>query len=99
MLFGLTNVSVSFQRLINDMLRKYLNVFVMTYFDNILIFSENSEEYEGHVRTVLKIYQRHSLLLKLSKCEFEVTKTEFLRHVIILERIKINSKKIKFILI
>ena len=92
MSFELTNVSASFQKLINDMLRKYLNVFVMTYLNDILIFSENPEEHVEHVRTVLKICQRHSLLLKLSKCEFEVTKIEFLRHVIILERIKIDSK-------
>ena len=71
----------------------------MTYLNNILIFSENPDEHEEHVRTVLKICQKHSLLLKLSKCEFGVTKTEFLEHVIISERIKIDSKKIKFILI
>ena len=99
MSFELTNVSVSFQRLINDMLREYLNVFVMTYLDDILIFSENSEEHVEHVRIVLKTYQKHSLLLKLSKYEFKVTKIKFLEHVITSERIEINFKKIKFILI
>jgi len=97
--FGLTNAPASFQRLINDMLREYLNVFVIAYLDNILIFSENSDEHEEHVRIVLEICQKYSLLLKLSKCEFGVTKTEFLGHVIISERIKIDFKKIKFILI
>jgi len=99
MSFELTNASVSFQKLINDMFREYLNVFVIAYLNNILIFSEKSNEHEKHVRTVLKTYQKHSLSLKLSKYEFEVIKIEFLRHVIISERIKINSKKIKFILI
>ena len=98
-LFGLTNALVSFQKLINNTLREYLNMFVMTYLNNILIFSKNFNEHVEHVRKVLEICQKHSLLLKLSKYEFEVTKTEFLRHVIISERIKINSKKIKFILI
>ena len=81
------------------MLREYLNVFVMIYLDNILIFSENSDEHVEHVRKVLETYQKYSLSLKLSKYEFEVIKTEFLKHVIISERIEINSKKIKFILI
>ena len=99
MLFELTNVLVSFQKLINDILREYLNEFVIAYLNNILIFSENSDEHEEHMRTVLKICQKHSLSLKLSKCEFGVTKTEFLGHVITLGRIEMNSKKIKFILI
>ena len=57
----------------------------MIYLNNILIFSENFDKHEEHVRTVLKTYQKHSLLLKLSKYEFEVTKTEFLEHIIISE--------------
>ena len=99
MSFELTNASVSFQKLINDMLREYLNEFVIAYLNDILIFSENFNEHEEHVRTVLKTYQKHSLPLKLSKYEFEVTKTKFLRHIITPERIEINSKKIEFILI
>ena len=99
MLFGLINAPASFQELINNMLREYLDVFVIAYLDNILIFSENFDEHEEHVRIVLEAYQKHSLLLKLSKCEFGVLKTEFLEHIIISERIEINSKKIKFILI
>ena len=99
MSFKLTNASVSFQRLINNILREYFNMFVMTYLNNILIFSKNSDEHEEHVRIVLKTYQKHSLSLKLSKCEFGVTKTEFLRHIIISGWIKMNFKKIKFILI
>ena len=81
------------------MLREYLNEFIIAYLNNILISSKNLNKHKEHVRTVLKTYQKHSLLLKLSKYKFRVTKTEFLRHVIISERIKINFKKIKFILI
>ena len=99
MSFELTNALASFQKLINNVLREYLNVFVMTYLNDILIFSENSDKHVEHVRKVLKIYKRHSLSLKLNKCAFEVTKTEILEYIITSERIKINSKKIKFILI
>ena len=39
-LFELTNVLATFQELINYMLYKYLNKFVITYLNDILIFSE-----------------------------------------------------------
>ncbi len=38
MLFGLKNAPVTFQRLINDMLREYLDDFAITYLDDILIY-------------------------------------------------------------
>ena len=39
--------------MINDILREYLDYFVIVYLDNILIFSENLEEYKKHVYQVL----------------------------------------------
>jgi len=43
---GLTNAPASFQRMINNVLRQYLDVFVVVYLDNILIYSK---EYDKHV--------------------------------------------------
>ena len=45
-LFGLINALASFQELINDTLREYLDIFVLTYLDNILIFSI---DYQQHI--------------------------------------------------
>ena len=36
--FGLTNVPASFQSLINDMLRNFLDEIVLAYIDNILVY-------------------------------------------------------------
>ncbi|OAQ63783.1 pol protein [Purpureocillium lilacinum] len=43
--FGLTNAPASFQTMINDVLREYLDIFVVIYLDDILIFSENLEKH------------------------------------------------------
>ena len=51
--FGLTNVLASFQELINDMIREYLNIFALAYLDNILIFSTTYKEHVQHVWIVL----------------------------------------------
>lgn len=47
--FGLVNGLAQFQRYVNSILRDYLDVFSLAYIDNILIFSNNEEEYERHV--------------------------------------------------
>jgi hypothetical protein len=45
--FGLTNA------LANNVLREYLDIYVVAYLDDILIYSQNEKEHKEHVRTVL----------------------------------------------
>ena len=42
MLFGLSNIPASFQGYINKILVKKLDIFVIVYLDNILIYTENT---------------------------------------------------------
>ena len=51
--FGLTNALASFQELINDTLREYLDIFVLAYLDDILIFSTDYKQHVQHVWIVL----------------------------------------------
>jgi hypothetical protein len=39
--FSLTNVPATYQELINNMLRVYLDIFVIAYLDDILIYLKN----------------------------------------------------------
>ena len=50
MLFGLSNAPASFQGYINKILAKKLDVFVIVYLDDILIYTE--DESQGHVEAV-----------------------------------------------
>ena len=72
--FGLTNAPASFQRLINNALREYLDVFATAYLDDIVIYSENEWEHKEHVRKVLSKLKEWNLRLKLKKCSFGVKK-------------------------
>jgi hypothetical protein len=55
MLIGLTNALVTFQVVINKVLNKYLDVFILVYLNNILIYTNSTkEEYIRHIRKVLK---------------------------------------------
>jgi len=93
MLFELKNVPVIFQRLINNMLREYLDDFAITYLDDILIYSDDLEMHHSHVHKVLKKLNKRTLYVKKSKSKFEVKKIKFLDYIIQPEQIKKNSKK------
>ncbi len=93
MLFELKNALVIFQRLINDTLREYLNDFVITYLDDILIYSDDLEMHCSHVHKILKKLNERALYVKKSKSRFKTKKIEFLNYVIQFEQIKKNSKK------
>jgi hypothetical protein len=56
-LFGLSNVPAIFQARINEILHLYLNVFCITYIDNILVYSNDLTSYRQHVRLVIKVLQ------------------------------------------
>jgi hypothetical protein len=51
----LINVLILFQALINDILRFYLNIFVLAYLDNILIYSKIYKEHVQYVTLVLEV--------------------------------------------
>jgi hypothetical protein len=51
--FGLCNGPATYQRYMNDVLIEYLDEFCLAYLDDILIYLENLEEHEEHVKKVL----------------------------------------------
>ncbi|CAA7040208.1 unnamed protein product [Microthlaspi erraticum] len=48
--FGLTNAPAAFMRLMNDVFREYLDVFVIIFIDDILVYSRSQEEHATHLR-------------------------------------------------
>jgi hypothetical protein len=53
--FGLTNIPATFQTIINHILREYLDIFVITYLDDILIYSKTLENYKKYIYKILQI--------------------------------------------
>ena len=70
MSFGLTNAPVAFMDLMNCVFRPYVYQFVVAFIDDILVYSNDQENHDTHLRVVLETLRKERLYEKLSKCEF-----------------------------
>ena len=80
--FGLTNGPATYQRYMNDILFKYLDVFYIAYLDDILIYSEDPLEYKEYVKKVLEYLYTAGLQPDIRKYEFSVTHTRYLGFIV-----------------
>jgi hypothetical protein len=57
--FGLANAPAAFQRFMNDIFSDILDMYVIVYLDDILIYSDDPSKYREHVREVLRRLRKH----------------------------------------
>jgi hypothetical protein len=98
MSFELFNDSVQFQNYINTTLREYLNIFVLVYLDDILMFFESENVHTQHVRLVLARLLQYRLYIKLKKCEFSISRIEFLDFIVSALNVKMKLERIIIIM-
>ncbi|GKC94759.1 putative reverse transcriptase domain-containing protein [Tanacetum coccineum] len=68
--------------LMNRVCNPYLDKFVIVFIDDILIYSKSKEEHAKHLKLILELLKKEELYAKFSKCEFWLSKVQFLGHVI-----------------
>jgi hypothetical protein len=95
--FGLTNAPATFMHLMHQLLRPYLDNFVIVFLDDILIYSKTLEEHRQHVKQVLEELRKNKLYAKESKCEFFQAQVEFLGHKVDCDGIHMMEDKLKAI--
>ena len=57
----LINTSAIFQTYINNVLKEHLDVFVIIYLNNILVYLKNKTDYKVYVRKILETLQKVNL--------------------------------------
>ncbi|GJX56934.1 putative reverse transcriptase domain-containing protein [Tanacetum coccineum] len=83
--------------LMNRVCKPYLDKFVIIFIDDILIYSKSEEEHAKHLKLILELLKNEELYAKFSKCEFWLSKVQFLGHVIDSEGIHVDPAKIESI--
>ncbi|XP_070015275.1 uncharacterized protein [Nicotiana sylvestris] len=95
MSFGLTNALASFMHLMNSVFRPYLDLFVIVFIDDIIMYSHSQEENVEYLRVVLQRLKEEKFYAKFSKCEFWLSSVAFLGYVVSSEGLQVDPKKIE----
>lgn len=95
--FGLTNALTVFMDLMNRVFQPYLDLFVVVFIDDMLIYSKTEIEHDEHLGVVLEMLREKQLYAKFSKCKLWLSKVSFLGHVVTVEGIRVDPKKIEVV--
>ena len=99
MFFGLTNSPVTFQAMMNKLLRDLINTEkVAAFIDDVIVRTETEEGYDELVTEVIRKLKENNLYIKLEKCKWKVREIGFLEVVIGPEGIKMEEEKVKGVL-
>lgn len=91
--FGLMNAPGVFCNLMARVLYAFLDVFVICYMDDIIIYSDSREAHEDHIKQVLALLQKNEFHLKPTKCSFFQTEVTFCGHAVGEEGMSIEASK------
>jgi len=101
MFFGMTNSPVTFQAMMNEILRDLINEEkVAAFVDDVLVETETETE-EGHdkiVKEILRRLEENDLYIKPEKCIWKVRKIGFLGVVIEPNGVKMEEEKVDGVL-
>ncbi|CAM4598831.1 unnamed protein product [Lepidochelys kempii] len=92
--FGLCNAPATFQHFMNEVFRDILDQFMIIYLDDTLIFSENQELRDHHVRILLDGRKLVLTKSKPKKCKFDTEMVAFLGYVISLADFTVDFSKV-----
>jgi len=96
--FGLTNTPSTFQDMMNHVLSDLLDVGVLAYMDDILVYAGTLEEHGQLVKEVLWRLRDNRLAVSPEKCVWWTQEVEFLGYVIGREGIKMANNKVEAVL-
>ncbi len=94
---GLTNAPAAFQQFMNNIFMDMIDINVIVYLDDILIYLDGLPEHITHVWEVLHRLCANSLFAHADKCEFHVTSCEYLGYMLSPEGLMMAFNKVQII--
>lgn len=91
--FGLCNAPASFQRAMDRLFERENHKFVISYLDDIIVYSKTSEEHYQHLLIVFGKIRASGLSLNENKCKFFKNEVKILRNIIGNNQIKIDGAR------
>jgi len=82
----------------NHIFSDMLDVGILAYMDDILVYADTEERHDEKVREVLKRLTTNGLAISPEKCVWKTQEVEFLGYVIGREGIKISTEKVEAVL-
>ena len=96
--FGLSNAPATFQRYVNKILAEKLDIFVIVYLDDILIYIEDpGQPHVEAVHWVLDQLRKYSFFANLKKCRFHQDEVCFLAYVVSSKGINMDAEQIEVV--
>ena len=81
----------------NDIFSDFLDVYVVIYLDDTLIYSNNMSKYHWHMKEILKCLCKTGLYTKAEKCEFYSESVEYLGYILSPSSLTMSNDKVKII--
>ena len=81
----------------NDIFMDMIDINVIVYLDNILVYSNNLTEHKQHVQEVLRRLRANGLFAHADKCEFHITSCEYLGYMLSPNGLTMAQNKVQII--
>jgi len=94
---GLTNAPAAFQQFMNDIFADMIDISVIIYLEDILIYSDNITQHQKHVQEVLCRHHTNGLFAQAEKCKFHITSCKYLSYMLSPEGLTMALYKIQII--
>ncbi len=81
----------------NNIFSDLLDVCIIIYLDDILIYSNNMFKHHQYIKKVLKYLHKTGFYAKAEKCEFHSELVEYLEYILFPSGLTMSNNKVKII--
>jgi len=81
----------------NNLFSNLLDIYIIIYLDDILIYSYNMTKHHWYIKEVLKYLHKTSLYAKAEKCKFHYKSVEYLGYILSPSGLTMSKNKVKII--